>query len=75
LVALVEAVEVYETANEEYKRVHGEEAGTRSQRLRFTDMRAAALEQINQDFENRGLEVFRDLQMQVRVFVVSGRQV
>jgi hypothetical protein len=37
-------------------------------------MRAAALEQINQDFENRGLEVFRDLQMQVRVFV-SGRQV
>jgi hypothetical protein len=74
LVALVEAVEVYETANEEYKRVHGEEAGTRSQRLRFTDMRAAALEQINQDFENRGLEVFRDLQMQVRVFV-SGRQV
>lgn len=71
LVALVEAVEVYETANEEYKRVHGEEAGTKSQRLRFTDMRAAALEQINQDFENRGLEVFRDLQTQVRVSVCS----
>ena len=73
LVALVEAVEVYETANEEYKKVHGEEAGRRSSRkltsvsnsktqnLRFTDMRASALKQMYQDFELRGLEMFREV--------------
>eukprot|EP00934_Nitzschia_sp_Nitz4_P003262 Nitzschia sp. Nitz4//scaffold370_size15137//3867//7399//NITZ4_008894-RA/size15137-snap-gene-0.25-mRNA-1//1//CDS//3329549571//3252//frame0 len=60
MVALVEAVEVYETANEEYKTVHGEEAG-RSTSLRFTDMRASALRQIYQDFELRSLEVFREV--------------
>jgi hypothetical protein len=60
LVALVEAVEIYETANEEYKTVHGEEAGL-NQNLRFTDMRASALKQMYQDFELRGLEVFREL--------------
>jgi hypothetical protein len=60
LVALIEAVEVYETANEEYKTVHGEEAGS-SQTLRFTDMRASALKQMYQDFELRGLEVFREV--------------
>eukprot|EP00529_Nitzschia_sp_RCC80_P008811 CAMPEP_0113453782 /NCGR_PEP_ID=MMETSP0014_2-20120614/7529_1 /TAXON_ID=2857 /ORGANISM="Nitzschia sp." /LENGTH=1191 /DNA_ID=CAMNT_0000345175 /DNA_START=500 /DNA_END=4075 /DNA_ORIENTATION=+ /assembly_acc=CAM_ASM_000159 len=60
LVALVEAVEVYETANEEYKTVHGEEAGL-NQNLRFTDMRASALKQMYQDFELRGLEVFREV--------------
>jgi hypothetical protein len=64
MVALVEAVEVYETANEEYKTVHGEEAG-RNQTLRFTDMRAAALKQIYQDFEARGLRVFQDIQANV----------
>lgn len=60
MVALVEAVEVYETANHEYKAVHGVEAG-RSQNLRFTDMRAAALGELYKDFEGRGLEVFREL--------------
>jgi hypothetical protein len=60
LVALVEAVEVYETANEEYKTVHGEEAGS-NQNLRFTDMRGSALKQMYQDFELRGLEVFREV--------------
>ena len=68
LVALVEAVEVYETANEEYRTVHGEEAGT-SHTLRFTDMRAAALGQIYQDFELRGLEVFREVHEGVRVHI------
>jgi len=61
MVALVEAVEVYETAAEEYKTVHGEEAGRSSNSLRFTDMRASALKQIYQDFELRGLEVFREV--------------
>jgi hypothetical protein len=68
MVALVEAVEVYETANEEYKTVHGEEAGS-SQTLRFTDMRASALKQIYQDFELRGLEVFREVQENVRIYM------
>jgi hypothetical protein len=63
MVALVEAVEAYETANEEYKTVHGEEAG-RSQNLRFTDMRASALGELYKDFEARGLDVFRELTMQ-----------
>lgn len=66
LVALVEAVEVYETANEEYKTVHGEEAGL-NQSLRFTDMRASALKQMYQDFELRGLEVFREVHEVVSV--------
>lgn len=61
MVALVEAVEVYEMAAEEYKAVHGEEAGRSSNSLRFTDMRASALKQIYQDFELRGLEVFREV--------------
>ena len=67
MVALVEAVEVYETAAEEYKTVHGEEAGRSSNSLRFTDMRASALKQIYQDFELRGLEVFREVNEAVRV--------
>jgi len=60
MVALVEAIEVYETANEEYKTVHGEEAGS-NQTLRFTDMRASALRQLYEDFEARGLEVFEEV--------------
>jgi Exocyst complex component Sec6 len=64
MVALVEAVEVYETANADYKAVHGEEAGRRNQNLRFTDMRAAALAELYKDFETRGLDVFRELTMQ-----------
>jgi hypothetical protein len=63
MVALVEAVEGYETANDEYRTVHGEEAG-RSQNLRFTDMRAAALGELYKDFEARGLDVFRELTIQ-----------
>jgi hypothetical protein len=65
MVALVEAVEVYETANDDYSAVHGEEAGQdnnhHSQTLRFTDMRAAALGELYKDFETRGLDVFREL--------------
>jgi Exocyst complex component Sec6 len=64
MVALVEAVEVYETANDDYSAVHGEEAGQdshQSQTLRFTDMRAAALGELYKDFETRGLDVFREL--------------
>jgi Exocyst complex component Sec6 len=64
MVALVEAVEVYETANSDYKAVHGEEAGKRNQKLGFTDMRAAALAELYRDFETRGLDVFRDLTTQ-----------
>ena len=64
MVALVEAVEVYETANDEYKAVHGEEVQRGSQTLRFTDMRPAALGELYKDFENRGLTVFRELTMQ-----------
>jgi hypothetical protein len=69
MVALVEAVEVYETAAEEYKTVHGEEAGRSSNSLRFTDMRASALKQIYQDFELRGLEVFREVHESVSLHV------
>ena len=75
MVALVEAVEVYEVASQEYKTVHGKAAGSTSgggggdtqkssnhgASLRFTDMRAAALTQMYQDFEMRGMEVFREV--------------
>ena len=62
MVALVEAVEVYETANEEYKAVHGYEAGTgNSPKMRFTDMRAVALGELYKDFEGRGLTIFSEL--------------
>jgi len=64
MVALVEAVEVYETAAEEYKAVHGVEAGS-IQNLRFTDMRSAALSSLYKDMEIRGMDVFKDLTMQV----------
>ena len=76
MVALVEAVEVYERAAEQYNQLYKDEAledgagGGRGggaddkQRLQFTDMRAAALAQIYEDFELRGLEVFRTIHMQ-----------
>jgi hypothetical protein len=60
MVALVEAVEHYESANLEYKTVHGEEAGE-NQSLRFTNMRAFALKQIYQDFHLRGEENFNQV--------------
>lgn len=80
MVALVEAVEVYERAAEQYKALEkedeekalgavtsarpGNSGGKERQTLRFTDMRAAALAQLYQDFELRGLEVFRAIHMQ-----------
>lgn len=70
MVALVEAVEVYETAAEEYKAVHGVESGS-IQNLRFTDMRSAALSSLFKDMEVRGMDVFKDLTMQVRFFASS----
>lgn len=63
MVALVEAVEVYETAGEDFKSVHGVEAGS-VQNLRFTDMRSAALGELYKDMEMRGADVFKDLTMQ-----------
>jgi hypothetical protein len=64
MVALVEAVEVYQSANQDYKSVHGEEAGQETN-LRFTDMRAAALGELYKDFETRGLDIFRELTSEV----------
>jgi hypothetical protein len=61
MVALVEAVEVYESANEDYKAVHGYEAGQDSHKMRFTDMRAVALGELYKDFEGRGLTIFSEL--------------
>lgn len=70
MVALVEAVEVYERAADEFKSIHGDSNSdpsdeSKKEGLKFTDMRAAALAQICQDFELRSLEVFRQIQMQV----------
>jgi hypothetical protein len=65
MVALVEAVEVYERAAEQYnasqynKKKNGSE-----NRLHFTNMRSAALAQLYEDFEIRGLELFRAIHMQ-----------
>ena len=68
MVALVEAVEVYERAAEQYKASRGygdDDSGNGDKNLlHFTDMRAAALAQLYQDFELRGLEVFRAIHMQ-----------
>jgi len=68
MVALVEAVEVYEHAAEQYKASHrgddDESVGSTRNRLQFTNMRAASLAQLYQDFELRGLEVFRAIHMQ-----------
>jgi hypothetical protein len=63
MVALVEAVELYESASQEYKAVHGHDPN--SDRLRFTDMRKGALDHIAKDFEVRGLEVFQEVQQMV----------
>jgi len=67
MVALVESVEVYERAADQYKKVHANEdqstTGNRN-RLHFTDMRAKALEKLYRDFECRGLEIFRTIHMQ-----------
>jgi hypothetical protein len=63
MVALVEAVELYESASQEYKAVHGDDPN--SDRLHFTDMRKGALNHIAKDFEVRGLEVFQEVQQMV----------
>ncbi len=69
MVALVEAVEVYERAADEYKDKASrwgddESVGSDKNHLKFTDMRAAALAQLYEDFELRGLEIFRAIHMQ-----------
>ena len=64
IVALVEAVEVYEQAAEMVERKR-QETSTDVGNLRFTNMRAAALEQLYQDFELRGVEMFRGVHEQV----------
>ena len=70
LVALVEAVEVYERAAETFEKKRdcgfGATSNGGDNRLRFTDMRAAALEQLYQDFELRGVEMFRGVHEHVR---------
>lgn len=63
MVALVEAVEVYERAAESFEKKR-KESSEESDRLRFTNMRAAALEQLYQDFEMRGVEMFRGVHEQ-----------
>jgi len=67
MVALVEAVEVYERAADQYKKFHANEyqstSGNRN-RLHFTDMRARALAQLYEGFEIRGLNLFRTIHIQ-----------
>jgi len=70
MVALVEAVEVYERAAETFeKKRSGNNA--RGNRLRFTNMRAAALEQLYQDFELRGVDMFRGVHEHVSIICLS----
>jgi len=60
IVALVEAVEVYERAAETFEKKR-QDSKSESGNLRFTNMRAAALEQLYQDFELRGVEMFKEV--------------
>eukprot|EP00957_Ditylum_brightwellii_P144444 11003147-Ditylum_brightwellii.AAC.1 len=73
MVALVEAVEVYEHAAEQYKISQGsdgdcededESTSSTRNRLQFTKMRATALAQLKTTFKLRGLEVFRAIHIQ-----------
>jgi hypothetical protein len=65
MVALVEAVEVYERAAEQYNAAQYDKKKNGSEtRLNFTNMRSAALAQLYEDFEIRGLELFRSIHMQ-----------
>ena len=66
MVALVEAVEVYERATETFERKRSVD-NANGNRLRFTNMRAAALEQLYQDFELRGVDMFRGIHEHVRI--------
>lgn len=64
MVALVEAVEVYELANEEFMSVHGENSMTaQNLTLKFTNMRAMAIAELHKDFETRCIEVFNELKL------------
>lgn len=72
LVALVEAVEIYEAANDDYKTVHGEDANKRNYKLKFTDMRAIALAGIYRDFENKCKDVFNELLAQATDIAKEG---
>jgi hypothetical protein len=65
MVALVEAVEVYERAAETFEKKRNGHGGG-DNRLRFTNMRAAALEQLYQDFELRDTDMFRGVHEHVR---------
>ena len=60
MVALVEAVEIYETANREYQAVHGDEGnkGGGPKSLRFTNMRALALKELYEDMSERYVRVY-----------------
>jgi hypothetical protein len=67
MVALVEAVEVYERAADEYKASQpgdDDSVGSDNNHLRFTHMRSAALSQLYDDFRGRGIEIFRAIQNQ-----------
>ncbi len=63
MVALAEAVEVYESANDEYRRVHGDDSMSTT-KMRFTEMRPAALGELYKNFEERGETVFQDVKRQ-----------
>lgn len=60
MVALCEAVEVYERAELQYKSSHRDSSET----LHFTNIRSDALSQLYQDFELRGVSVFREIHME-----------
>jgi hypothetical protein len=72
MVALVEAVEVYERATEHYHSLQQQDCGDgkqpkkRAGKLKFTNMRASALATLCQHFTLRCAEVFRRVQMRVR---------
>jgi hypothetical protein len=71
MVALVEAVEIYENANREYQAIHGpDNEGAEAKSLRFTDMRAVALGELYKDMEARGQEVFEGLSNSVRATII-----
>ena len=53
MVALIESVEVYEGATEQYKEKYGDE-----QALAFTEMRSSVLAAMYETFEKRGLDLF-----------------
>ena len=71
MVALVESVEVYERAAEMFETKKSVDGGGGDDRLHFTNMRAAALEQLYQDFEMRGMDMFREVHENVRTIFTT----